>query len=196
MPRVKALRAEIGTTGIMETVSVSTAFYDVAEAVEKEHSCDSNTCDIGYALHNGFPYVAAAMLSSATEAPLVDLVCQFHGIPIHGDYRKLEGWDDWYQWFKENARECSCGSYVLDTDSTHCDNCGKEIPMQEEEARKLAREWACDESWNDTALQHYARTGEALAGILTEVREEAEWDSDMSRLLEYLKERRAEVLTR
>jgi hypothetical protein len=132
MPRVKAIRGEIGTSGVIRTVSISgNANLDLAEAVELEHSCEANTCDIGWALHCGYPQVAASLLGGATECPLVEAVAAFYGIPINGDIRKLEDWNDWLEWFKENARECDCGAYVLDEDSSYCDNCGGEVPKGE-----------------------------------------------------------------
>lgn len=132
MPRVKELRGEIGTTGEIYSLTVcSSARLDIAEAVAVEHDCEANYCDICYALGNGYAFVAAHLLQGATETPLLDTVCAFYGNPQA--QTPVPEWDDWYAYFKEVARECSCGNYVLEPNDDYCDNCYGKLPTEENE---------------------------------------------------------------
>lgn len=51
---------------------------DLEEALAAQYACDSPSCDICHALEAGFPLVAADLLSSAIEAPLLLAVERAH----------------------------------------------------------------------------------------------------------------------
>ena len=130
MPRVKTLLGEIGTTGTVERFAVSgDAAEDIGRAVELEHPCtDDSHCDIAAALRAGCPYSAAYLLTGATETPLLEAVCQFHGIDVQ---ETPEDWTDWKEFHAEYGRECqSCGSfnYADEFEVTTCGNCLATLP--------------------------------------------------------------------
>lgn len=132
MPKVKTLKAEIGTTGTFERFDVSgNAADDIGRAVELEHSCDNASCDIDAALSAGFPYSAAYLLAGATETPLLDSVCQFHGFNPSATYDAVPDWQEWVEYHEEHGRECqSCGaySYAIDFEPDTCGNCLATFP--------------------------------------------------------------------
>ena len=110
---------------------------DLEVALEMEHDCNSNSCDICSAMKYGFPHVAAFLLSGATETELLDAVTwahEFNGtrkttpepfnshdvLPFHGP----EGWTAWGKIFDQNATKCeNCGSYVFTDETSQCGNC-------------------------------------------------------------------------
>ena len=127
MPRVTILVAEIGTTGTFERFQVTdSARNDIARAVELEHPCNDDAhCDIAAALRADCPYSAAYLLAGATETPLLDSVCQFHGFNPSST-EDPEDWQDWKELHEEHGREChSCGSftYADEFEPVDCGNC-------------------------------------------------------------------------
>lgn len=126
--------------------SISDCFRgDVARAVELDHPCsDDNTCDIAAALGNGWPFVAAFLLSGATDTPVLDAVLRAHAWngTATGGFRAEEfnahsgpgtapeGWNEWCRWHRENTAECECGSFVF-LPADYCGNCLKAIPTNE-----------------------------------------------------------------
>lgn len=125
MPRLKAVKAEIGTTGNIERFELSRdAASDIAEAVSLEHSCDNPSCDIDAANEAGYPYSAAYLLAGATETPLLEAVCQAHGFNPSSTYDAIPDWAEWVAYFEANARECSsCGAFGFDAADNQCGNC-------------------------------------------------------------------------
>ena len=137
MPRIKSLRAEVGTTGTIEEVVITgDAGADIATAIGHEHYCtDDDTCDIARSLEDGYPFWSAQLLQGATECPLLDAVISFYcsqgldfGAMADAD---RDGWlasDTWI----EHAHECqSCGSYTFGSDTwepSECGNCGADLP--------------------------------------------------------------------
>lgn len=123
MPRVKALRAEIGTTGEIVTLPITgNAPVDVATAVEHEHGCSDSHCDIAAALRADCPISAAYLLAGATETPLLDAVVAFYSL----DLQHAEDWNHWSEFHELHGRECDgCGSftYMDEGDEDACGNC-------------------------------------------------------------------------
>jgi len=128
--RCPRVTAEIGTSGRTVTLDLTgDAREDLAAAVEAEHGdCTDNTCDIRVAYEAGYPYVAAGLLSGATECPLVEAVAAYHGYDL--DIYRSEDWQGWKDYHDRYSWECSCGSFVYDEDGNEysCDNCGGERP--------------------------------------------------------------------
>lgn len=146
MPKVHTIRG-FDALDSARTFDVSGSFArDVAEAVEREHDCDDSACDIRAALEQGFPFVAAFLLSGATETPLLDSVVAAHRFngTARDDFRAEpfnarsgpntapRGWAEWCAWEAENARPCpSCNARNYGRDSDYgggemsCGSCGK-----------------------------------------------------------------------
>jgi hypothetical protein len=127
----KTVTAEIGTTREYVTMHLSgDAKHDIAEAVEHEHYCNDNHCDIRHALEAGYPYSAAYLLSGATETPLLDAVCHAYGFDPASTYDKIPDWEDWTEYFRAESRPCPCGSYIIGDNEYTCDNCGSVLPAR------------------------------------------------------------------
>ena len=101
---------------------------DLEDAIREEHSCDSSACDICQALDAGFPTVAAQLLGSATETPLlvaVDLAHRFNGTA--GSFDSEAEWNRWLDYWAEAQSEgrlwrCQrCGAFNWDSDT--CGDC-------------------------------------------------------------------------
>lgn len=119
---------------------------DIAEAVEMEHPCDDIAgCDIARALHEGFPFVAAFLLSSATETPVLELVVrahEFNGTAIEArepfndrdtSNSAPEGWKEWGEFFAENTTQCpGCNAYSFPEADGVCPNCRGPLPRAPE----------------------------------------------------------------
>jgi len=102
----------------------------IARAVELDHDCDDNACDIAGALRAGFPIAAAHLLQVATECPHLEAF-----LAEHGEWPVKGGWpvefDEWAAWFKANTVKCeSCGAYNFTDESTPytCANCAHDLP--------------------------------------------------------------------
>lgn len=126
----KRIKAEIGTSGVFEALTLSgDANEDLLVAVRREHRCDDSSCDIAEAASNGFGHVAAFLLDSATECPMIEAVRKaYHIKNRHGVPR---GWKEWYRHFRRVAWECeACGSFTfqseLGEEPESCGNCKKE----------------------------------------------------------------------
>jgi hypothetical protein len=124
MPRVTALKAEIGTTGEIRRLDlVGDARGDVWTAVLEEHRCDDSSCDIiGEALRAGYPMTAAWLLVGATETPLLGRVLDHYGV----DSREFpDDWEQWKEHFNEYGRKCeACGSFTFADDYWEPEECG------------------------------------------------------------------------
>src|SRR5690349_10330641 len=107
---------------------------DLQRAVEADHDCNDSGCDIREAHEQGFTYVAAYLLQSATdETPHVSKVIWAHRFnrTIPANYGNLladpPGWNEWLEHFKENGVKCdACGTYNFDSDT--CSNCLATLP--------------------------------------------------------------------
>jgi ribosomal protein S27AE len=132
MPRLTALRAEVGTSDTFETVSVLQPMAcAVSEAVRHEHYCtDTDTCDITRAWEDDFPLVAADLLQSATETPLLDAVLAHYGAE-YANALALE-WPSWSEHFHSIARMCdACGGATFGDEHwtpDECGHCGAGLP--------------------------------------------------------------------
>lgn len=141
MPTIRRIRA-FSDYDKARSLDVSRDFaQDIGEAVEADHGCDSSACDICAALAQGFPFVAAHLLSGATECPAIDAMVAAHRFngtatdgfrcePFNaqsGPNTAPRGWSEWCEWFGENARECpACGAFDFGEDAeARCGNCGK-----------------------------------------------------------------------
>ena len=51
----------------------------IVNAVEKDHPCEDNSCDIAAALRAGFPLSAAHLLLGATDCPTVEKFLEENG---------------------------------------------------------------------------------------------------------------------
>lgn len=135
MPRIKAVKVtafnsvqDIADDELMMITRYPSS--DLSHAVEDDHWCeDFDTCDITVANENGFAYVAAGLLSGATEVAHVDAVCYAHNFnkTLVTDPRRnvyaLDEWTQWEQYFKDHARMCeSCGG--SNWDASPGDDCG------------------------------------------------------------------------
>ena len=106
---------------------------------------DCNYCDISAALRAGFVLSAAHLLLGATECPAVEAYLDREGgIPERRDGWPLD-WDKWVEWFHENSVECSkCGAFCFNdefcpnTFGDTCDNCGAELPTEDDEGDDTA----------------------------------------------------------
>lgn len=137
MPRIVAVKVEAfnGPQDIAEGETIyitDNPGSDVAYAVEADHPCEDLTaCDIAAALHNGFPLVAAGLLSGATECAHIDAVCFAHHFnktlkhDPRTDIYSLDEWNGWEVYFADHARMCeSCGAANFDTyPGDRCGNC-------------------------------------------------------------------------
>lgn len=137
MPRLTALRAEIGTSDTYETVSILQPMaIAVAEAVRHEHYCqDTDTCDIARAWEDDFALVAADLLQGATETPLLDAVIGHYGAEFS---TALETeWPLWSEHFQAIAQMCdACGGATFSDDvwtAEECGHCGKAFPSASDE---------------------------------------------------------------
>ena len=100
------------------------------DAVVKDHAaengCDS-TCDITAALRAGYPRVAAYLLTSATEAPTVELVARSAGEDF-GNFGHSTAsdpdWLAWCEWFATNTVGCSSCDAVNFSDRGPVYTCG------------------------------------------------------------------------
>lgn len=154
MPRIFAVklnpyRDRYGIWKCDHHMPITTSFRnDLADAVNEDHPsaiCQDNTCDITHALDNGYVYIAAALLTGATEVPHIDVVKRAHMFnhtldidPRVSMYNGPE-WDDWINFFEEHTVECpGCGACCWDDNSdgshaTSCDNCLLEFEDKEED---------------------------------------------------------------
>lgn len=117
------ITAEIGTSGTFETFELTgDAGHDIGRAVELEHPCDDDACDIATALAAGFPFVAAWLLVGATETPLLDEVLEHYD----QDCRDTpQDWDQWVAHHKQYARHCeACNGYTYGDDYYTPETCG------------------------------------------------------------------------
>jgi hypothetical protein len=115
----------------------------LAAAVHADHPCEDNHCDIRQALDEGYPRIAAALLSSATdELPYLDAYADslpdghddLAAFDKHAPY-DLPEWDEWAAWHKANTVECpGCGAYCDRPGyaGTTCANCLGVLPVDEE----------------------------------------------------------------
>jgi hypothetical protein len=109
---------------------------DIAAAVQCEHPCDDSNCDIFAALKGGFPFVAAYLLASATETPIIASVFKAHEFNGTADEvmegRMPEGWKEWCGYFVEISWKCEkCGTHNCDPESDKCGNCLAQRETQE-----------------------------------------------------------------
>ena len=133
MPRVKEIRAEIGTTGYSATIHVDTSISSaIVDAIGEEHPCKDSTCDIYASLEEGYPLASAYLLTGATETPLLDATIR--ALEFNGNEFDLitsaGGFDEWCKRFQElrragSMRECPCGSftYCPNQPPDFCENC-------------------------------------------------------------------------
>ena len=130
MPRLTAIKAEIGTSGDIRTFRLTgNAHIDVLDATHEEHPCDDPSCDIGVALDNGYGMSAAYLLIGATETPLLERVLDHYAV----DFSEFpDDWDEWVAHHKKYGRCCpSCNSYTYADDywePTECGNCLASLP--------------------------------------------------------------------
>lgn len=141
MPKISRIRA-FSDYDKNRSLAVSRDFAeDIGEAVEADHTCDSSACDICAALEQGFPFVAAFLLSGATECPAIDAMVSAHRFngtatdgfrcePFNaqsGQGTAPRGWREWCEWFGENARQCqACNGFDFEQEAeARCGNCLK-----------------------------------------------------------------------
>lgn len=108
-----------------------------AEAVQDDHYCDNNACDIAAALRAGYPRVAAYLLDGATEARAVFTLMVRAGENWHGfGHRDADDsdWERWVDWFYANTTACDCGAYNFTDRGTvySCANCGARFPTEDD----------------------------------------------------------------
>ena len=103
---------------------------DFEEAVAAEHTCDSPCCDICHALKAGFAHVAADLLRSATELPLlaaVERAHRFNGTAENGQMGHSAEWQEWFRYCTEaedQGRLWQClPCEAWNWDSRHCGCC-------------------------------------------------------------------------
>src|SRR5688500_3012047 len=125
MPRLTTIRAEIGTTGNVESFQLTgDAGADIGRAVELEHSCHYNHCDIREANENDFSFTAAYLLTGAIETHLLDRVCQHYKFSPNAAYHDIPDWEAWLEHFYAHAWECESGCIGFpEYDGDTCDNC-------------------------------------------------------------------------
>jgi hypothetical protein len=139
MPHITLVKSEAGRAGqksywgdILGTTITRNFRRDLAHAVEAEHNCDDNHCDIGEALKQGYVYVAAHSLLSATDElhelyAVLDAHAFNHTLPAGFGTHLYdnEDWEGWKEHFDANAVECpGCGAYCFLSDGDNsCDNC-------------------------------------------------------------------------
>lgn len=117
-----------------------TAEKAMERAVESDHPCEDETaCDIAAALRAGFPFVAAHLLSGATECPAVDAVYNLFRIRWEDGWPNE--WEAWTEWFKEHTVQCpSCDTFNF-TDVYYpdiCGNCHQDLPKESDEEEDLS----------------------------------------------------------
>jgi hypothetical protein len=152
MPRLTAIKGEIGTSGQVERLEVIDGVTPIrggrgaelaaeallVAALDHEHApCDNRTCDITAAAEEGLVYLAADLLVNATEAPLVENALgaadYLLGAVTFSDLNAAER----ARFAEIDSRECqSCGarSYLnLDDDPSTCDNCLADLLRPDDE---------------------------------------------------------------
>ena len=107
---------------------------DLPQALEAEHSCENSACDICHAREAGFPSVAADLLRSATETPLLAAVERAHhlnGTAVNG--RGEDQWEAWLEHWsqaKQEGRLWQCPQCEgFDWGSDECGNCWAPRPL-------------------------------------------------------------------
>ena len=120
---MKTIKSHLGTScNYVEFELTGDAKRDITKAVLLEHPCNDHTgCDIVMALDHGFPFVAAYLLSGATETPLLDTVSSHYSKEII-DEDVVIGWEEWFVWRKNNTWQCECGQYNYN-ECNLCSNC-------------------------------------------------------------------------
>ena len=134
------ITAEVGTTGEYATIELGEMRADLAEAIEHEHPCEDPGCDITHALASGYVLASAALLTGATETPLLDAVVSHYLSSPTGAvladalaYRGDE-WDQWAAWHRATGVQCpACEGYTYADapderdDVTTCAHCGADL---------------------------------------------------------------------
>lgn len=125
MPRITEVIVDHPYYGERRFTIVRSLRLDVAEAVEFEHDCDENSCDISAAMAHGYPLAAAHLLTGATdELHVLDAVLgahTFNGDDVHA--AMLADFDQWCENLPAHW-ECDCGAIIWEDDDTYCGNCG------------------------------------------------------------------------
>lgn len=126
MPRIRTLKIDHPYYGEREFTIVRSAHLDIAEALELEHDCEDNTCDIGAAMAHSHYLAAAFLLTGATdELHYLEPVLKAHA--FNGTLPDLlEAFDAWCASDASTpAWTCeSCDASVYDADDTRCNCCG------------------------------------------------------------------------
>ncbi|MCP3957432.1 MAG: hypothetical protein GY719_06235 [bacterium] len=79
---------------------------DFEEAIRAEYGCESSCCDICHALEAGFVLVAADLLTSAIEAPLLAALEQAHRFNGTANLASSEDeWPKWHEYWSEAEKE-------------------------------------------------------------------------------------------
>ncbi|GAA5172539.1 hypothetical protein GCM10023321_72520 [Pseudonocardia eucalypti] len=106
----------------------------IADAVTADHPCglngmgSDNTCDIAWALEQGYPLAAAYLLRSAGETPALDAAVaamEFNGaeVPLCG-----AEFDEWCASPDSDSIACrGCGARVYTDHDAGCGSCGAEL---------------------------------------------------------------------
>lgn len=98
-------------------------YEDLYRAVRTEHFCEDSSCDIREANENGYPRIAALLLTGATEAYPVGYLLRFYRTP--GDMYSLPEWNSWAEHFDTYAIPCeACGAYTFSDDYWTPEQCG------------------------------------------------------------------------
>ena len=124
----------------------------LGKAIEKDHPCDDQACDIAYALESGFVATAAWLLTGATECSTVEAIAECLDLEL----RTLadEESEIWHDWHASHSVECDhCGSHnyaddVSDLSGAQCGNCSARLVVVPEddhaEPDMTYMEWASD----------------------------------------------------
>lgn len=125
MPRITQVTIDHPYYGPSEFGIVRNATTDIAEALELEHSCDDNCCDISAAMERGHSGAAAFLICGATdELPYLSAVISahtFNGTMIN----LLEAFDAWCASVDSTpAWQCpKCDASIYCDDDDTCSNC-------------------------------------------------------------------------
>jgi hypothetical protein len=115
--------------GAMLGADVTPSFrQDLEAAIEADHPYEDASCDVREAAENGYTYVAAHLLMSATdELPNVGRVLWAHRFnrTLPDDFgTDLYDCADWSAHHAKYGRECdACGSYTYGEHESECGSC-------------------------------------------------------------------------
>ena len=158
---------------------------DIAEAVELDHGCEDVACDIHAALANGFVFVAAHLLMSATDTEVTCEVTAWYLENGPEGFARDFGshayacaeWEAWREHHDRYARPCEeCGSYSYaerDFEPLECGSCAADLVPTVEHARRVAAGW---HPGMTSALYAFASSGAVRPDLRAEVEDEVSGD--------------------